>query len=154
MDTAGLYIHVPFCVRKCPYCDFYSVLAQDERIAVYTAAVCRNLREYASLTPIDSIYFGGGNSVAALPEQVAEILAAVADAFPVSDDTEVTLEANPATLDTADLGKLRKAGINRLSLAYSRWMMPVCNSSDGFTRTAGDPDGEGCGSGWIFQRIL
>lgn len=116
MDTAGLYIHVPFCVRKCPYCDFYSVLAQDERIAVYTAAVCRNLREYASLTPIDSIYFGGGTPSLLLPEQVAEILAAVADAFPVSDDTEVTLEANPATLDTADLGKLRKAGINRLSI--------------------------------------
>lgn len=64
--AAGLYIHVPFCRRKCPYCNFYSIAAEPELLERYTQAVCRNLRHYACAEPVDTVYFGGRHTVSAV----------------------------------------------------------------------------------------
>ena len=116
---AGLYLHVPFCRRKCPYCNFYSVPAQPELLTAYTAAVCRNLRHYGNAAQperVDTVYFGGGTPSLLLPAQIAQILETAAEQFALSADAEITLEANPATVTPEQLRELRHAGINRLSL--------------------------------------
>ncbi|MGN0691452.1 MAG: radical SAM protein, partial [Oscillospiraceae bacterium] len=68
----GIYIHVPFCLRKCSYCDFYSVKFSEESAEAYTAAVIRNLRRYAPSA--DSVYFGGGTPTLLSPLQIGRIL--------------------------------------------------------------------------------
>lgn len=105
----GLYIHVPFCVRKCPYCDFYSVAGAESLRADYAAAVARNLRHYHER--FDTVYFGGGtpNLIA---EHMGEILAAAAAA----PGAEITAECNPASADPDTLTAMRKAGVNRISV--------------------------------------
>lgn len=112
---AGLYLHVPFCRRKCPYCDFYSVPAQAETLEAYTEAVCRNLKQYADAVPMDTVYFGGGTPSLLSPQQIGSILETAAACFPLAADAEVTLEANPATVTRQQLSQLRAAGVNRIS---------------------------------------
>ena len=122
----GLYLHVPFCRRKCPYCNFYSVSAQPELLTAYTAAVCRNLRHYGKELeytarkmegrPLDTVYFGGGTPSLLSPAQITQILETAAEQFALSADAEITLEANPVTVTPEQLRELRHAGINRLSL--------------------------------------
>ncbi len=117
MSSAGLYFHVPFCLQKCPYCNFYSISVQSELLEQYTSAVCRNLAAYAEKNiTIDTVYFGGGTPSLLMPEQIEQILSAVASAFHLAADTEITLEANPATVGKTALGRLRDCGVNRLSL--------------------------------------
>ena len=89
---AGLYLHVPFCRRKCPYCNFYSVPAQPELLTAYTAAVCRNLRHYGNAVQperVDTVYFGGGTPSLLLPAQIAQILETAAEQFALSADAEI-----------------------------------------------------------------
>ena len=90
--AAGLYIHVPFCRRKCPYCNFYSIAAEPELLERYTQAVCRNLRHYACAEPVDTVYFGGGTPSLLSPAQIAQILETAADCFTLSPDTEVMFQ--------------------------------------------------------------
>ncbi len=116
MASSGIYIHVPFCRQKCPYCDFYSVSETAEDIVAYTAAVCRNLCSYACDDPVDTIYFGGGTPSLLSPLALSQILETADHAFPLSSDMEITLEVNPATVSREDLRQLRKIGINRLSV--------------------------------------
>ena len=116
MSGIGLYFHVPFCRRKCSYCNFYSAPATPEQMAAYTEAVCRNLRHYTSNTVADTLYFGGGTPSLLAPEQLEQILACAAACFSIPPDAEITLEANPATLTPENLHRLRAAGVNRLSL--------------------------------------
>ena len=113
--AAGLYIHVPFCRRKCPYCNFYSIAAEPEQLEAYTQAVCRNLRHYARQETVDTVYFGGGTPSLLSPAQIGQILETAGACFSLSADAEVTLEANPATVTTAQLRQLRNSGVNRLS---------------------------------------
>lgn len=104
----GLYIHVPFCVRKCPYCDFYSKKfsrAQSER---YAAAVVRNLRRYP--VNFDTVYFGGGTP-ALISGKISEILREIR--FP--EGAEITVECNPDVVNENVLAELKNAGVNRLS---------------------------------------
>ncbi len=115
MSNAGIYIHIPFCARKCPYCDFYSVGYRRELAAQYTDALCAQLRTLPRAT-VDSIYFGGGTPSLLDPAQVARILDGAAAACTVTPDCEITLEMNPATCTPASLDALRAAGVNRLSI--------------------------------------
>lgn len=105
----GLYIHVPFCLSKCPYCDFYSVPYSREKAREYADAVIRNIRHYRA--QYDTVYLGGGTPIL-LYEHIGEILAA-AD---IADGAEITVEANPCMALPDILSALRKAGVNRLSL--------------------------------------
>lgn len=112
----GVYLHVPFCLRKCPYCDFYSVQITPALTDAYTEAVCRNLRRYGDHGPLQTIYFGGGTPSLLSPRQVDTILETARQVFDVDDDAEITLEANPATVDREALAELRSCGVNRLSV--------------------------------------
>lgn len=116
MKNVGLYFHVPFCVRKCPYCNFYSITASPAILEAYTEAVCRNLLFYSTDAFVDTVYFGGGTPSLLSSQQLKRILKAVADCFVLSPDAEVTLEGNPATVSLEQLCALRAVGINRLSL--------------------------------------
>ena len=117
MNTLGIYIHVPFCGKKCSYCDFYSVCYRKQQAELYVGAVLRNIRHYADTSrTVDTVYFGGGTPSLLTCEQLAEIMSAISKSFALSADAEVTLEANPSTLTPEKLRGLRSTGINRLSI--------------------------------------
>ncbi|PLY06897.1 MAG: coproporphyrinogen III oxidase [Desulfuromonas sp.] len=117
---ASLYLHIPFCSNKCPYCDFYSQVATAGEIDRYAELLCRDisqLKRCRPLTPpLETIYFGGGTPSLLSPPQIEAILASCATAFGLAPGCEITLEANPGTLADGQLEACRAAGINRLSL--------------------------------------
>ena len=104
----GLYIHVPFCLSKCPYCDFYSVKHDNEIAESYTQAVIRNIQHYGG--KFDTVYFGGGTPFL-LWEKICDTLGFVDTAT----GSEITVEANPCTVDAQKLAALRDMGVNRIS---------------------------------------
>ena len=117
----GIYIHFPYCLSKCPYCDFASraeaVIPQER----YTEAVLRELRARAAgyaepKREVVSVYFGGGTPSLWDPHQIRRVLAACRDLFDVQDEAEITLEANPGTTDEGRFTDFRMAGVNRLSI--------------------------------------
>ena len=121
LTPSSVYIHVPFCVRKCAYCDFLSFPSCLDRIGEYVDAVCKEIRLAPKWfeeekEPLQTIYFGGGTPSLLSPEQVKKILDTLRDVFDVSDTCEITLEANPGTIDEKKLIGFREAGINRLSI--------------------------------------
>ncbi|MGB9080413.1 MAG: radical SAM family heme chaperone HemW [Desulfuromonadaceae bacterium] len=112
-----LYIHVPFCVEKCRYCAFVSSRPEKNDLAEYPALLSRELQLHASgAGPVDSIYFGGGTPSLLQPLQLARLLEEIAVWTGISADAEITLEANPGTVDRISLTAFRHAGINRISL--------------------------------------
>jgi oxygen-independent coproporphyrinogen-3 oxidase len=115
-----LYLHIPFCLRKCGYCAFNSQELLDNDLNDYAALLIEEMRLVAATTApgrqLDSIYFGGGTPSLLLPDQTALIIRLAAQLFGLSPDAEITLEANPGTVDQARLSAFRTAGINRLSL--------------------------------------
>ncbi len=120
-EPLGLYIHIPFCLQKCGYCDFYSEAGlPDDLKQAYADALCREIGSYghqlgAEYT-VDTVFLGGGTPSILPPHLTKSILSAIFDAFDVSADAEVSMECNPATLTEEKLGVYREAGINRLSL--------------------------------------
>ena len=112
----GCYVHVPFCVRKCAYCDFNSYAGYtDAHVARYVAALEREIRGARVPPPVDTVFFGGGTPTAIPAPDEARLLRAVWETLPVTDDAEITTEANPGTTDVAHLEVLRAAGFNRIS---------------------------------------
>jgi len=113
---AGLYIHVPFCRAKCPYCDFYSV-TDPGLIFEYIEALLAELSMRRQQVPrADTIYFGGGTPSLMTPLQIKQILEGIHACFSVTPDAETTLEVNPETVNQASLAAYRVAGINRLNI--------------------------------------
>ena len=115
----GVYVHFPYCLSKCPYCDFASIAAREIPDARYTAAVVRELEQRVSAAGprrIDSIFIGGGTPSLWAPASVARVLDALATAFVLPPTAEVTLEANPGAADAARFAAYRAAGVNRLSM--------------------------------------
>src|SRR3989304_4750663 len=116
----GVYVHWPFCRAKCPYCDFNSHVRHggiDE--ARFLAAYLRELAHLASLAPgrtVTSIFFGGGTPSLMRPATVAAILEAIASHWSVEAGAEITLEANPTSVEAERFSGYRAAGVNRLSL--------------------------------------
>lgn len=117
MSRAGLYIHVPFCVRKCPYCDFYSLKFDSDTAEKYTDAVVRNIHFYRGKGyTADTLYFGGGTPSLLTAGQIGRIISAAREAFTLQN-AEITLEANPFTVEMSGFfEELLSAGVNRLSL--------------------------------------
>lgn len=116
-NKAGIYIHIPFCVKKCSYCAFLSGPAGPEVRQEYMNHLIAEIRLRSREVPeADTIYFGGGTPSLLTPEQIGEILEEVRKAFRITEDAEVTLEANPGTLTAESLEGYRKTGINRLSM--------------------------------------
>src|SRR5438093_7775992 len=116
----GLYIHVPFCSAICNYCNFNRGLFDAELKARYVEALVREIGQagragQAGQAGADSIYFGGGTPSLLEPDEIARIIRACDEAFDVSADREVTIEANPESVTEARLRAYRDAGVNRLS---------------------------------------
>ena len=115
----GLYLHIPFCRRKCPYCDFFSVAGHGSHRRGYPGLLHRHLTWAASHGwggPLDTVYFGGGTPSLLTPHSVGSLLNAIARHFGLAEVAEITLEANPGTVTAASLAGYRGAGVNRLSL--------------------------------------
>ncbi len=119
MKPIGLYVHVPFCLSKCPYCDFYSLARPtDEQLDAYAARVCAALDEWAARLPdttADTLYFGGGTPALLGGERLATVIDRAQARFRLAD-AEITLEANPADDLRDTLAAFAAAGGNRLSL--------------------------------------
>ena len=116
----GIYIHVPFCRSKCQYCDFYSeTTSNDQVMDAYIQAMRQHIREAGKLAPnhqVDTIYFGGGTPSFLGADGMASSLAALRMAFKVTNDAEITFEANPDSVSDKLLRRLRSEGFNRVSL--------------------------------------
>lgn len=111
----GVYLHVPFCAKKCPYCDFYSCGYTKSAADAYTEAVCRNLAALPQNLEVDTVYFGGGTPSLLSDAAVSRILNAAAKRCHLYHP-EITLEANPRTMTEEKLCAWKRAGINRLSV--------------------------------------
>ncbi len=118
-STLALYLHWPFCVSKCPYCDFNSHVREAVDDAAWRDALLADLAHEASLLPgrrLTSIFFGGGTPSLMPPRTVEALIAAARAHWPTSDDLEITLEANPNSAEAANFADLASAGVNRISL--------------------------------------
>ena len=115
----ALYVHWPFCVSKCPYCDFNSHVRDTVDNDAWRAALLADLAHEAALLPgrrLSSIFFGGGTPSLMHPATVEAVIAAAQSYWPASDDIEITLEANPNSAEAANFADLALAGVNRISL--------------------------------------
>lgn len=116
-ENTGIYIHVPFCAKKCAYCDFYSEPYRKNTVEDYVNAVIRNIKAYSDKSCVaETVYFGGGTPSLLSPEQVGRIIQTVRDNFILPENAEITLETNPNTVDLKKLSALKKSGVNRISI--------------------------------------
>lgn len=113
----GIYIHVPFCSGKCPYCDFYSVEQSPEAMDQYTARVAEILRAGGKTAPrVDTVYFGGGTPSLLGARRLEKILEGILRAYSLNVNPEITLEANPTGVTREFFAQVYRAGFNRLSM--------------------------------------
>jgi len=115
----GLYVHWPFCISKCPYCDFNSHVAERVDQKAWRDGLLRELEHFAARTKdkiLTSIFFGGGTPSLMDPATTADIISAARKAWRMANDVEITLEANPGTVDADRFAAIRDAGVARLSM--------------------------------------
>ena len=113
----GLYLHIPFCVKKCGYCDFYSV-EDRELMKEYVSALLLHIRSYGKVCSgytVDTVYIGGGTPTCLGPKYLGRILQEIRNKFPLAEDAEITVECNPESTDKKVLDVMKKQGVNRLS---------------------------------------
>ena len=115
-DNAGLYIHIPFCVRKCPYCDFYSLTDLSLK-PKFLKALLREMELVSSEgLCFDTLYIGGGTPSVYEYRDIAQIVGAVSQNFDLQPDSEITIEVNPGTVSIEQLEGYREAGVNRINI--------------------------------------
>lgn len=115
-EPPGLYLHIPFCRTKCPYCAFFSV-TDRKQVPAFLAALAQEMALHRGAWPaFDTLYLGGGTPSALPPDALEEILAAVRTHFPLRPDAEITLEVNPGDLEGLDLRRVRGWGVGRLQV--------------------------------------
>lgn len=115
----GLYIHWPFCEAKCPYCDFNSHVARQIDQNAWRDAYLKELRRIAQDTPdrvLGSVFFGGGTPSLMDPDVVADVIAEIRKLWPTANDLEITLEANPGSVEAGRFNAYRQGGVNRISM--------------------------------------
>ena len=115
---AGIYIHIPFCKRRCIYCDFFST-TQSEKKSAYVRALCRELEmrwDYVEGEEIETIYLGGGTPSQLTEEELKAIFSSIYHIYKVKEDAEITLEANPDDLTPEYVAMLHQLPINRISM--------------------------------------
>lgn len=120
-SSFSLYIHIPYCIRKCPYCDFNSHVVADIPEQAYTRALLQELEHCAAESAwarrsIKTVFFGGGTPSTFKGSSIGAVLEKAAALFSFDDGVEITLEANPGTVDTANFGDYRRCGVNRMSI--------------------------------------
>lgn len=119
MKPLELYIHIPFCVKKCNYCDFLSAPSTKEERQTYVESLCETIHSYEKIAKaylVVSIFVGGGTPSILTAGQMRQIFDAVGETFPVDEDAEITVEMNPGTVTEKKLSVYREIGINRLSI--------------------------------------
>lgn len=136
----SLYIHIPFCQRKCHYCDFNTYAGMNHYIAPYLAALQREIGNWAPALAgwrVETIFFGGGTPSLMSGQQAQEVLDLCRASYAIAPDAEVTLEANPGTVDLPRLEAFRAAGVNRVSFgaqsfdpAELRWLGRIHEKDD------------------------
>lgn len=116
-NTLGLYIHIPFCKSKCPYCSFYSVLNEENLVKGYVDALCKEIEKRGKKTDfeVDTVYFGGGTPSVLKTNDILKILFSISENFKLKNP-EITVEINPGDYENIDFEKLCYYGINRISL--------------------------------------
>lgn len=114
----GLYLHIPFCRSKCPYCDFFSMRASQGDYDNYVEILNEKIKYWSSKTDkiVDTIYLGGGTPSVLKAEQISDLLYTVKNCFNCADDIEITMEANPKSAIEFDFKAANQAGLNRVSL--------------------------------------
>lgn len=117
MIPLELYVHIPFCVRKCQYCDFLSGPSDQKTRDAYVDALCREIRSTSQKEAYEvvSVFIGGGTPSVFSGEQLCRIMDEIKQAFILSEDAEITMEANPGTVSPEQLKLCHEAGINRIS---------------------------------------
>ena len=118
-DGISLYVHVPFCLSKCPYCDFNTYQGIESQFGDFLAAVTGEIEAWARALghpPVNTVFLGGGTPSYLPDGDVGRILDAITSAYPVRDGAEITAECNPNDLTAAKCAELRAAGINRISM--------------------------------------
>ncbi|MCW8858338.1 MAG: radical SAM family heme chaperone HemW [Deltaproteobacteria bacterium] len=117
---SSLYLHIPFCSKKCPYCDFFSQVGQQQQLDEYVELLRRDIlivkKGHPQNPPFATIYFGGGTPSLLSAKQINLLLTDINGTFGIEPEAEITLEANPGTLQLEQLIAYRQAGVNRLSL--------------------------------------
>ena len=127
----GLYLHIPFCVKKCAYCDFYSITDASLK-ADYTAALIRDIKAYGercSGYTVDTVYIGGGTPTCLGAGYLSEILQAVGACFAIAENAEITVECNPESTDQAVLEPCISTASTGSRLACRRRTTPSLNAS-------------------------
>ena len=130
-NNIGLYVHIPFCMRKCRYCDFLSFECHDDRaLSQYADALCREISARYEEWPyrvVDTVYIGGGTPSILPPEDMKRVMDCIRDNFTIDENSEITIEANPATLDDKKLETYLEAGINRISIGVQSFDNSILN---------------------------
>lgn len=118
MKELQLYIHIPFCIKKCDYCDFLSSPGTEEQMRHYKKALLNeiNIIECDPDTLVTTVFIGGGTPTILPPEDIADILTACRTVYPFADNAEITIESNPGTVQSEKLKIYHQSGINRLSI--------------------------------------
>ena len=116
MRAISLYLHIPFCRRRCRYCSFVSYQGREADIPAYVRALRAELKRRAGGERVRSVYFGGGTPSLLAAGQVGDILATIESLFIVEEAAEISMEANPGTINQPYLADIRALGVNRLSL--------------------------------------
>lgn len=128
MNSLGLYIHIPYCLHKCGYCDFNSHKINSEEMDSYVTALLQEMQHYArnlaEEKQISTIFLGGGTPTTLPVHWLEEILKNIRTLFNVSADCEITFEANPATVSLEPLERMRTAGYNRISIGVQSFHEP------------------------------
>lgn len=129
-DGAGIYIHVPFCISKCPYCDFYSVegVRQQDRYVRALQTEARNRMYELADVPIQSIYFGGGTPSLLSHIDVGQIMMTLRECYDLREDIEVTMECNPGDISQLEIEKHISHGINRFSIGAQSFHPQLLNT--------------------------
>ena len=119
MQPIALYVHIPFCETKCPYCDFNTYAKIESLIPGYVSALRTEIELWAGLLdgpPVRTVFFGGGTPSYLPSEDISALMATISESFTLQDDAEITLEANPGDFNPDKLSHFLDAGINRLSI--------------------------------------
>ena len=129
-EPFSLYIHIPYCISKCPYCDFNSHVVPKIPEADYTSALLREIDFYAGTEAwqgrsLQSVFFGGGTPSTFSPASIGKILEKSDSLFSFAKDIEITLEANPGTVDSAHFSGYRSCGVNRISIGAQSFQSHV-----------------------------
>ncbi len=119
------YVHVPFCVHRCGYCDFTLVARREDLIGEYLRALEIDLQTLGGPKPVETLFLGGGTPTHLPPSELERLLALVRDWFPLEAGYEFSVEANPKGLTDEKIQILAEAGVNRVSLGANR-LMKAC----------------------------